>query len=478
MFSPFREKTAIRRKSCSRPIAIALADGLITRQGTVYDYGCGHGADIRYLRARGITTDGWDPHYRPRGRNIPADVVNLGYVLNVIEDPRERDTTLRGAFGLAKHALIVAVRVERTLDLADEYGDGVLTSRGTFQKIYTQAEFCDYLESTLGRRAHVAALGIAYVFKDEDYEARYIANRAFTRRLEYRTDLISEFQKSTLAESFVALANRLGRLPLPEEFPKYQTLLDTFGSPHRIQRLTLKLIDHAAFQGSKDQRREDIVTFLAMLRLQNIKPPGISKLPISIQSDIRAIWKSYGDALKEGEDFLFKLGKPEIVAKACTTCPVGKLLPKHLYVHQSAEDELPALLRVLIFAGKKIVGELAYDLVKLATDGRAVSFLHYGDFDQEPHPALLRSVKVYLPKATFDIREYFQSDNPPILHRKETVVLPDYPYYEAFKRLSAEEEAHGLLSLPDIGYRLQWNNLLSARGLEIKNYELVATAGT
>ena len=36
-----------------------------------------------------------------------ADVVNLGYILNVIEDPRERTETLRRAYALARRALVV-----------------------------------------------------------------------------------------------------------------------------------------------------------------------------------------------------------------------------------------------------------------------------------------------------------------------------------------------------------------------------------
>lgn len=471
-----RGQSAIRRVSCSRPIALALADGIITTTTDVFDYGCGRGADIRYLRSRRILANGWDPHYQPKHKITPAKVVNLGYVLNVIESPAERDETVVRAFALAQQVLIVSVRVEIALVDAEQYGDGVLTSRGTFQKIYSQAEFREYVETTLQRRTHVAALGVVYVFKHEEAEARYVANRAFTRRLEYRTDLITEFKKSKLAASYVVLANHLGRLPLPDEFPKYSKLLEHFGSQKRIERLTLRHVDDTAFQGSRDQRREDIITYLAMLKLENIKPPPISKLPLSIQGDIKALWKTYGDALEEGDQFLFSIGKAEVVAKVCTTCPVGKLLPSHRYVHRSAEDELPSLLRVLIFAGKQIVGELLYDLVKISTDGRAISFLLYKDFDEDPHPALLRSVKVYLPKATFDIREYVASDNPPILHRKETFVLPSYTHFERFKRLSSQEEAHGLLSLPDIGYRRQWDNFLSARGLKIENYELVTIA--
>ena len=469
-----RSQTAIRRVACSRPVALALAEGLITKTRTFFDYGCGHGADIRYLRARRIPASGWDPHYKPNHKLIPTDIVNLGYVLNVIEDPTERDETLARAFALAKQILIVAVRVESALAEADEYGDGVITRRGTFQKIYAQTEFREYVESVLQRRTHAAALGIAYVFKDEEAEASYVANRAFTRRLEYRTDLIAEFKKSKLAANYVTLANSLGRLPLPEEFPKYPKLIESFGSPERIERLVLGLIDHTAFQGSREQRREDILIYLAMLRLDNIKPPGITKLPISIQSDIKAIWKTYSDALKEGEQFLFSIGKPEVVTNVCATCPVGKKLPSHLYVHRSAEDELPPLLRVLLFAGKEIVGELPYDLVKFTKDGRAISFLQYQNFDEDPHPALLRSVKVYLPKTTYGIREYLCSPNPPILHRKETFVLPSYPHFEKFRKLTEQEESLGLLSSPDIGYRRPWEELLHSRGLTIESHQIPA----
>src|SRR5262245_30185517 len=152
-----RAETAIRRISCSRPVALGFADGIIQKNSSVFDYGCGYGADLRYLRARRIQAAGWDPHHRPEDVIAPSDIVNLGYVLNVIEDPKERDETLGRAFAIAKRALIVAVRVESAFADADEFGDGVLTRRGTFQKIYTQAEFREYVESILSRRTHVAA---------------------------------------------------------------------------------------------------------------------------------------------------------------------------------------------------------------------------------------------------------------------------------------------------------------------------------
>src|SRR5439155_16830263 len=184
-----RHRTAIRRYSFSRPIAQALADGLITQETEVFDYGCGRGADVMFLRSRGIRANGWDPYYRPRVRRMAADVVNLGYVLNVIEDPTERADALRSACALARRLLIIAVRTDRPLEDAEEFRDGFCTGRRTFQKLYSQQEFSNYVQTTLGQSPFLAALGIAYIFTDEALKSLYLANRAFTRRLEYRIDL-------------------------------------------------------------------------------------------------------------------------------------------------------------------------------------------------------------------------------------------------------------------------------------------------
>jgi len=60
-----RHHTAIRRVRCSRPVALAMAEGVITPSTSVFDYGCGHGGDVRYLTARGVAATGWDPHFAP-----------------------------------------------------------------------------------------------------------------------------------------------------------------------------------------------------------------------------------------------------------------------------------------------------------------------------------------------------------------------------------------------------------------------------
>src|SRR5690348_7234812 len=106
-----RHKTAIRRGDFSRPVKCLIRDGLIDQHLSFFDYGCGRGEDLVLLAARGIACEGWDPAYRPDALVRDADVVNLGYVINVIEKPAERAETLRRAWGLARQLLAVSAQV-------------------------------------------------------------------------------------------------------------------------------------------------------------------------------------------------------------------------------------------------------------------------------------------------------------------------------------------------------------------------------
>lgn len=467
-----REKTAISRFRCSKPVMLAFAHEIISPERSVLDYGCGKGEDLRYLRGNGIDATGWDPYYQPKSSVVTADVVNLGYVLNVIEDPQERDETLRKAFELARQVLVVAVRVERGLPDGLEFSDGVLTTRGSFQKIYEQREFSAYLEAVLGRRPHMAALGIAYVFKDERLESSYLASLAHTRVVTSRTYAIEQFAADATAKEFVELAVRLGRPPVGREFQAYQELQRRFGSRERIEKLTLRLLSPDAVQEVRRCRRDDILTFIAMTRLQNLRPLRFRLLPDELRADIKMLWPSYVAALKEGETFLFQMGKPEAVSSACQQAPLGKKLPDALYIHRSGEEQLGALLRLLIFAGRQIVGEVDYNIVKISSDGRKLSFLKYDRFEEDAHPVLSYSVRAYLPRAEYTIRDYSESPNPPILHRKEMLVDPLHEKYATFAELTKHEEQLGLLSRNDIGMKQGWLAALAEKGVTITDHTL------
>src|SRR5262245_44224582 len=106
-----RHRTAISRSALSRPLRLAIETCLIDNDSTVFDYGCGRGDDLRGLRAQSIQCYGWDPVYHPEGERREADIVNLGYVINVIEDPDERSQTLCEAWKFAQEVLIVSARL-------------------------------------------------------------------------------------------------------------------------------------------------------------------------------------------------------------------------------------------------------------------------------------------------------------------------------------------------------------------------------
>jgi DNA phosphorothioation-associated putative methyltransferase len=467
-----RHKTAIRRYAHSKPVALALGHGLIGPGVSVFDFGCGFGEDVRLLADAGVQADGWDPFHRPGVPLRPADCVNLGYVLNVIEDADERAETLRKAFDLARSLLIVSVRVDQALDGAPSYADGYLTNHGSFQKIYTQAEFREYLNSALGRRPYIAGLGVAYIFKTEEAEGSYLARQAIRPRRE-RVDIAGMFAADGLAVELLDRTRALGRLPLQSEFPHYDELQERFGPLGRIERLVAAVIDRDTLVDTQKQRREDILTYIAMMRLRGLKPPPFRRLPYETQADIKSLWPSYKGALDEANTFLFSMGKPELVRAGCTQASVGKLLPEDLYVHKSVEDRLPPLLRVILFAARQIVGDVDYDVVKVSTDGRKVSFLRYPGFEEEAHPALEYSLRVYLPTISFSMRDYRDSQNPPILHRKETLVDPLHPAFGVFAGLSRAEEDCGLLSRSDIGHRRGWQEALREVRVRIDGHSVV-----
>ena len=62
--------------------------------------------------------------------------------------------------------------------------------------------------------------------------------------------------------------------------------------------------------------------------------------------------------------------------------------------------------------------------------------------------------------------EYGQSENPPVLHRKESFLPEDHPLHGKFARLTQQEEKAGLLEdTATIGTRDGWAIRLREKGL-------------
>ena len=113
-------------------------------------------------------------------------------------------------------------------------------------------------------------------------------------------------------------------------------------------------------------------------------------------------------------------------------------------------------------------------LIKLHRHSGKVSYLVYPDFQTDPHPALVRSVKLSLRTREIECFDYSGAANPPILHRKETFLTADHPLYARFARLTAQEEKHGLLDdAATIGTRDGWQTRLNACGFALRGHRLV-----
>jgi DNA phosphorothioation-associated putative methyltransferase len=472
-----RSKTAIRRHDLSRPVKSALADGLIKSGVTFFDYGCGYGEDLDFLGAQGISGRGWDPVFRATESFSEAAVINLGYVLNVIEDPAKRAATLRHAWSLAQKLLIIAalVRVPGRGNSFTEFGDGVLTSRGTFQKFFDQAELREYLERELKTEVIPATVGVFYAFKDEVSRQQFLANRVrrgpaaprqrvSERRFDEHREVLQPFM-DTLAV--------LGRLPDSEEFLQCPEIISRLGSLKRAFALVRRATGEDTWDAIGRRRTEDLLVFLALAQFR--KRPKLSGYPHTLQRDFRAFFGTYKKACEEADVLLFRAGDAAAIDQACRQSPVGKLLPNALYVHRSAVDGLEPLLRVYEGCARSFLGEIeGANIIKLHRFSGKVSYLAYPSFETDPHPPLVRSVKLSLRTRELECLDYANSDNPPILHRKETFLHPEHPSYNKFARLTKQEEQYGLLDeTATIGTRTGWQARLAAAGFQLRGHRLV-----
>ncbi|NLS94827.1 MAG: DNA phosphorothioation-associated putative methyltransferase [Planctomycetaceae bacterium] len=441
-----RHKTAIRRPGFSLPVKSLLRDGLLDASTSFFDYGCGHGQDLRLLADMGIQSTGWDPVFRPDERPVPADVVNLGYVINVIEDPRERSAALAAAWGLCRQLLVVAAQVEFAAPDKEqaEYGDGVLTTRGTFQKYYRQHELRGYLESELTGDAIPAAPGVFYVFRDESAKQQFLATR-YHRRIAVPRRRISELvfeENRDVLEPLMETLTALGRLPGPEEFSLSGEVVQRFGSLKRAFALVRRVTEEEPWEEIAQRRTEDLLVYLALSRFR--RRPKLSQLPGSIQRDVKSFLGSYQAACARADVLLFRTGDPDAIDGACQRAGVGQLVDNALIVHRSALDGLEPILRIYEGCARALVGEIdEANVIKLHRLSGKVSYLSYPDFERNPHPALRQRVKVTLPTLSIDFFDYREWEDPPILCRKEELVGRGHEFYEKFARLTREEERWG-----------------------------------
>ena len=477
-----RHKTAIKRQSFSLPVKCMLRDGLLDSSRTFFDYGCGHGQDVTMLADIDITASGWDPVHQPGAERRKADVVNLGYVINVIEDPQERQQVIRNAWDLCNDVLTVAAQVEFAAPdkIHAVHSDGILTTRGTFQKYYNQYELRDYLQTVLEADALSAAPGVFYIFKNEETKQQFVANK-YHRRLTVPQRRMSEVlfeQNKDILEPFMAALTQYGRIPGPEELAEARAIEERLGSLAKAFRLVQKVTDEEPWKQIAQRRTEDLLVYLALARFR--RRPPIAKLPLTVQRDIKAFLGSYSSACEKADELLFLAGNAKAIDAACQRAAVGQLVENALTVHESALDSLEPILRIYEGCARALIGNIeGANLIKLHRFSGKVTYIAYPDFDTDPFPAIALRVKVSLCSLNIDLFDYSKWTDPPLLFRKDEFLPAEHPRKALFTKLSKQMAKAAVLPSPEARFsRSQWAEHLRSTGYLLRGHRLSVSSDT
>jgi DNA phosphorothioation-associated putative methyltransferase len=146
------KRTAIARKGPSSP-TLKYEEVFRGHCSTILDFGCGRGADVRWLQEKGYLVNGYDPAYAPGLPSRAFDAVMLNYVLCVIPNADQRKKVLKEAWKRVKQGgfLCIAVRPEGEIRRAARRGgwkkhaDGWLTGSNSFQRGYAYGDLIEIL---------------------------------------------------------------------------------------------------------------------------------------------------------------------------------------------------------------------------------------------------------------------------------------------------------------------------------------------
>jgi DNA phosphorothioation-associated putative methyltransferase len=467
-----RHLAALQRSGLSTPIQALLKYGLIAPGERVFDYGCGRGSDVEGLTAAGVAATGWDPYFAPQTPKTEADVVNLGFVLNVIELPLERLEALREAFSLARRCLAVAVITSSRarLEACRPHADGYLTRLGTFQKFFEPDELRQLVEGALGREAHPAGPGLLFVFRDPTAEQAFLAARQARRpaspllslaQRRLARGLGSEAIRAEL-EVLLAQAYDLGRLPAPDEcsLEVIDRLAKAKVTVTSALRQTLAASDPEVFAAARQKRRDELEVYFA-LNLFNVRR-SYRALPERLQRDVKAFFGALPAAEAAGQALLQSLGAAEtlaVAAEAARDAGHAWLDPyEDLWFATSQLSRLAAPIRCFVGCAARFAGGFEEaQVIKVHAGGGRLTALRYADFDLALLPRLEARTKVDLRARKVRVFDHYAEDQR-LLFRSRLMSADD-PGFERQARFDAQLAATGL---SENGLRAAWTDIVSA----------------
>lgn len=497
-----RHLTALSRSTLSAPIQLMIGNGLISESVDVFDYGCGRGDDIKGLTEIGLKCQGWDPHFAKENPLLSADIVNLGFVVNVIEDPAERVEAIQRAFALANIAIVISVMLYSKDRSGSPYRDGFLTSRNTFQKYFSQEELKDYLESVLSLEPIMIGPGIALIFSDKVAEQRFllgrhrssnVARRLLGARLSPRTPRLPREQKirtpriSKAAREFEELLPTLeslwaqtldlGRFPETFEITDLE-LLQKKISFNRAKRLLRTHFDQRLLEAAAQTRADDIKLFFAARQFEKKSP--YRELDIRLKTDIKHFFNDFKTANQEALKLLLQSADPDAIRDACEQAAadgIGWLEENShsLQLHVSLLERLPSVLRAYVTCGLILWDNVSdFQVLKIHVQSGKLSLMEYSDFATSAIPQLIKRIKINILKLDYDVYEYeVNTFPPPPLLYKSRFMHEDMNGYAEQAEFDEALEATGLLDEFDHSPTLAQIQLkLRDRRLEIAGLSL------
>jgi DNA phosphorothioation-associated putative methyltransferase len=419
-----RHLTAINRDRLSAPFQKLAKFGYLNGDYSIQDYGCGLGDDVRELEASGLNINAWDPVHKPDGQQVKSDIVNLGFVLNVIEDYSEREQTLKTAYALCDKLLLVSVMLINSsiFEQFKPYKDGVITKRNTFQKYYSQSQIREYIEQTLNVNTLPFGQGIIAVFKCpalleqhhvelqfNNHAWQHITQRPIAKKLPERVKQ-SVFEKHTeLFEVFWQHCLHYGRIPANDEFELSEQLRAVINSHNKAFELAQSQFDYAEFEAAQQKRQQDLLVYFALSLFG--KRQAKSHLPNRLQRDIKTHFEGLNQALEQAKALLFSISSPANIANACTQVfeqiNIGEFNHSQSYtLPKQYLNKLPAILRVYIGCAAQLYGDIDdIDLIKIHMRSGKVTLLKYDDYSKKL-PLLTERTKVKLTEQDIDYFYY------------------------------------------------------------------------
>lgn len=445
-----RYKTAIVRYELSGPMKTLAKQGYLDGRFSIFDYGCGRGDDLRELEANGLDALGWDPVFSPDNDKVKSDIVNLGFVLNVIEDQDERLEALLSAWDLADKILVVSVMIanEAYIEQFQPYKDGVITSRNTFQKYYAQSEFKEYLERSLQDDAIAVAPGIFYLFKDKLEEQRYLQSK-YQRRYNWqqltspqpieskdRAKLVIT-QNREIFDNFWNVCLDLGRIPANDEFKNSEEVRNLIGSHKKVFGLLQEMFGAHEFANAQKSHKEDLLVYFSMRLFEKRKP--YTHQSENLKRDIKALFGDYRTANKLAKELLFAIADTHLIEEECIKAheqlPASILNNGHsLILHKDYIEALPLLLRVYVGAALQLYGELddTVELVKIHINSGKLTLTRYDDFSKSV-PFLIERTKIKMVNQNIDFFDYLDESRRPPLLNKHLLLSNKHEQYEIQK---------------------------------------------